>query len=105
MLHHLVGGTWGLVIRRPLESGAMTLPLMALLFLPLAFGLPTLYPWARPNFVAEYLREFPASRKFSYLNINWFLVRTVGYFVIWTLFALLLNRWSAQQDRTQDEAP
>src|SRR5688572_30644915 len=32
MLAHLVGGTWGAVIRRPLESGARLLPLMALLF-------------------------------------------------------------------------
>ncbi len=31
MLHHLVGGSWGLVIRRPLEAGAATVPLMALL--------------------------------------------------------------------------
>ena len=26
MLHHLVGGSWGLVIRRPLEAGAATVP-------------------------------------------------------------------------------
>src|SRR4051794_25452169 len=38
MLHHLVGGHWGYPIRRPLESAAMTLPLMALLFLPIALG-------------------------------------------------------------------
>src|SRR5437764_11918808 len=35
MLQHLSGGAWGLVIRRLLESGMRTLPLMALLFLPL----------------------------------------------------------------------
>src|SRR6187455_2160155 len=29
MLHHVVGGTWSFVIRRFLESGAMTLLLMA----------------------------------------------------------------------------
>ena len=34
MLHHLVGGSWGLVIRRPLESGAMNVLPLALLFLP-----------------------------------------------------------------------
>src|SRR5215471_12358391 len=49
MLHHLSGGAWGLVIRRLLESAAMTLPLMALLFVPLLFGLRDLYPWARPQ--------------------------------------------------------
>ena len=49
MLHHLVGGSWGLVIRRPLEAGAATVPLFALLFLPIAFGMPALYPWARAD--------------------------------------------------------
>ncbi len=35
MLYHLVGGGWGTVIRRMLESGMMVLPLMAVLFLPI----------------------------------------------------------------------
>src|SRR5262249_40895784 len=52
MLHHLIGGTWGLVIRRPLESGTRTLPLLAVLFLPLLLGLSELYLWARPDVVA-----------------------------------------------------
>ncbi len=37
MLHHLVGGSWGLVIRRPLEAGVQTMPVLALLFVPIAF--------------------------------------------------------------------
>jgi hypothetical protein len=53
MLHHLTGGAWGLVIRRLLESAAMTLPLMALLFVPLLFGLHDLYSWARPQEVVS----------------------------------------------------
>ena len=31
-LYHLGGGAWGFGIRRPLEAGMMTIPLMALLF-------------------------------------------------------------------------
>ena len=53
MIHHLTGGRWGFVTRRFLEAGFMTLPLMALLFIPLLFGLPDLYPWARPNAAAS----------------------------------------------------
>src|SRR6266540_6079688 len=37
MVLHLVGGAWGLVIRRPLEAAAFTLPLMALLLVPILF--------------------------------------------------------------------
>src|ERR1700684_22858 len=53
MLHHLVGGAWSIVIRRILESGMMTLPLMAVLFLPILFNLPRLYSWARPEVLQD----------------------------------------------------
>lgn len=49
LLNHLAGGTWGLITRRPLEAGAATLLLMAPLFLPIAFGVGQIYPWAEPS--------------------------------------------------------
>src|SRR5271154_5700542 len=49
MLHHLVGGAWSIVMRRILESGMMTLPMMFILFLPTLLPLPRLYFWARPE--------------------------------------------------------
>jgi len=48
-LHHLVGGGWGFAIQRLLEAATRTLPLLALLFLPLFFGMKELYVWARPE--------------------------------------------------------
>lgn len=99
MLHHLVGGRWSAMVRRLLETGAMTVPLLALLFVPLLFGLTTLYPWTNPDVVAhsELLQN-----KQSYLNPPFFLARTVLYFAIWITLAYLLNRWSLEQDRTSD---
>jgi hypothetical protein len=99
MLHHLVGGRWGFLIRRPLEAGAMTLPLMALLFVPLLFGLHVLYVWTHADVVAgdEALRH-----KSLYLNVPFFVIRTVAYFAIWCGLAALLNRWSLAQDRTAE---
>ena len=47
MLHHLVGGAWGSRSAGPLEAATMTLPLMALLFLPIILGMGSLY-WAGP---------------------------------------------------------
>src|SRR5206468_1746725 len=52
MIQHLTGGVWGLVLRRTLEGATRTLLLLALLFVPLAFGLHELYEWARPEAVA-----------------------------------------------------
>jgi hypothetical protein len=38
MLQHLTGGGWGLVIRRSLEAATRTLPLQAVLFVPVLIG-------------------------------------------------------------------
>lgn len=101
MLHHLSGGAWGLVIRRLLEAGTRTLPLMAILFLPLLLGIPSLYVWARPDVMASdpILRE-----KSLYLNVPFFLARALIYFGVWAGLAHFLNRWSLEQDRTADPA-
>jgi hypothetical protein len=102
MLHHLLGGSWGLPVRRPLEAGAMTLLPLAVLFLPLVSNLPNLYPWARPE---EVRLDADLYHKSSYLNVSFFLIRAVLYFAIWITFAFLLNRWSRVQDSSADPAP
>jgi hypothetical protein len=44
MLQHLTGGHWGIITRRPLESATRVLPVVAVLFLPIAiFGMNFLY--------------------------------------------------------------
>ena len=98
MLQHLTGGHWGVLIRRPLESATRTLPVLALLFLPLAFGLRRLYVWTGQ--MEKPLSKFQA----SYLTIPFFLTRAAIYFAIWLLLILLLNSWSLRQDGTGDRA-
>lgn len=101
MLHNMVGGAWGFVIRRFLETGVQTLPLMALLFLPIAFGLDDLYLWARPEAVAA---DELLQHKEPYLNAGFFLGRTALYFAVWIGLGLLVVRWSMRQDETADPA-
>jgi hypothetical protein len=97
MIHNMIGGTWGFPLRRPLESGTKTLVLMAVLVLPILFRLPLLYSWADPSKVAaDPLLQY----KHAYLNVPFFVVRTVIYFSIWILITSLLNKWSQQQDET-----
>jgi hypothetical protein len=99
MLQYLSGGAWGLVSRRVLESATRTLPLMALLFLPILLGIRALYVWARPAEVAvsELLRE-----KQFYLNIPLFVLRAIIYFAVWIALAWYLNKWSRRQDVAAD---
>jgi hypothetical protein len=98
---HLVGGAWGLAIRRPLEAAMSTMPLMALLFVPIIFGMSYLYPWVRPEAASD-----PAiAHKALYLNFGAFLARAALYFAIWIALAYLFNRWSLAQDSTDDAGP
>jgi hypothetical protein len=99
MLHHLTGGRWGLAIRRIVEAGVRTTPLMAALFLPIFFGLSHLYEWTHAEVVAadEVLRH-----KSRYLNVPFFSLRAVLYFAVWIGVAHFLTRWSYEQDRGGD---
>jgi hypothetical protein len=97
MLHHVTGGAWGLPIRRPLESGTRTLPLMLLLFLPLLLGARRIYEWADPAAVA---RDPILRHKSLYLNLPFFTGRALLYFAAWLALAYFLNRWSLEQDST-----
>ena len=100
MLQHLTGGEWGLLIRRILEAASRTLPLMAVLMIPIIIGAHHLYPWTHH----EEMSKTPALQQKGrlYLNLPFFTGRAVLYFAIWILLAYLLGKWSLQQDRTAD---
>ena len=101
MVHHLTGGFWGVPIRRPLEAGTRTLPLLTVLALPLLLGLGRLYSWMHADLVAA---DAVLKFKQPYLNLPFFLIRNVIYFAVWWALARRLNRWSDEQDRTGDPA-
>jgi hypothetical protein len=96
MLHHLVGGAWGAMIRRLLEAGTRTLPLMVVLFVPLLYGLTTLYSWSQPEVVAH---DGLLQHKSVYLNVPFFVQRAAVYFAIWLIMMFFLNHWSRQQEQ------
>lgn len=119
MIHQLTGGFWGHGIRRPLEAGIRTLPLIALLFIPVAIGLVThpetapahgehglvghywLYPWSDHALVAS---DHLLHHKEPWLNTNFFLGRTVLYFVLWIAMGFGILRATAKFDETGDPA-
>lgn len=98
MIHHLTGGTWGVPVRRVWEAAAGLLPLLAVLFVPLAFGIEVLYPWARAAAADDPILQHKA----AYLNEPFFLVRFVLYFAAWIGLAVWLRSISARQDRAAD---
>lgn len=91
LLHHLSGGRWGAVVRSFLEAATRTLPFMALLFVPILLGMSKLYIWAdESHMMADPILQ----QKEIYLNVPFFIFRTVLYFAVWYFLIYLLNRWS-----------
>ncbi len=48
MVQFLSGSAWSVTMRRIMENIMITLPIGALLFVPIAFGLKHIYPWTNP---------------------------------------------------------
>jgi hypothetical protein len=99
MLHHLVSGRWGFVLRRSLEAGARTLVRMAPFFIVVLVGMRRLYIWSHASAVAA---SPMLQQKHFYLNTPFFIIRQIVYFAAWIIIAQLLTRFSARQDETGD---
>nr|WP_044200945.1 hypothetical protein [Oscillochloris trichoides] len=117
MLQHLTGGAWGVTFRRMLESGAMLMPVMGLLFIPIALATfpdishsmgmhHPLYEWAVPDLVTPGSEHYDpvVDYKEPWLNPTFFVTRSAIYFVIWSALAFMLRSWSIEQDRTGNQA-
>ena len=100
MAFHAAKARWMVVVRRPLEALAGALVAFPLLFLPIALGMRTLFPWAgaTEGLGAEALRLL--HHRAPYLNPTFFLVRAAVYFTVWIAFAGLFWRWSTRQDES-----
>jgi len=95
MVQYLTGGAWGLVTRRPLEAAMRTLPVAALLFVPVLAGIPVLYGWAHHDVVAG---NAALLHRRGYMNPAGFVIRAVIYFALWMVLARFLSRWSDDED-------
>ena len=107
MVQHLSGGAWTMVSRRLLEASTRTLPLMALLFLPIWFNRATLYPWVSPDPNGAHYEaiQHAIHLKGAYLNEGFFGIRALIYFAIWAVLIFFLNKWSKEQDEQPAQLP
>jgi hypothetical protein len=101
LLHHIANASWSTTVRRLAENVMGTLPLFALLFVPIAFGLHDLYHWTHEDAVAH---DALLRGKAGFLNVPFFLVRAGGCFAIWALLAGWFLGRSRRQDETGDPA-
>ncbi|MBN2328840.1 MAG: quinol:cytochrome C oxidoreductase [Candidatus Omnitrophica bacterium] len=99
MLQHLTRAAWSVAVRRIAEIVAASVPLFAILFIPILFGLTTLYHWTDGEAAAH---DPLLQSKSPYLNSAFFLVRCVFYFACWWILSRYLFARSLQQDKSGD---
>ncbi|MCE9531783.1 MAG: hypothetical protein K8T89_11770 [Planctomycetes bacterium] len=108
-IQNVTGASWGVLLRRPFEACTRTLPLLAVLFLPLAISVfiesASPYPWSTaPEKLSDVTAEVEElTHKFNdWSNPPGYLVRMVLYFAIWGVFIFLTNKWGQMVEQTND---
>ena len=96
LMHHLFDAGWSVPIRRFLEHIAFLLPVMGLLFLPIAFLAKKIYPWMS----IDPHMDHALHAKVALFNVNAFYIVAAALFAIWTLLTYKLRAWSLKQDQT-----
>jgi hypothetical protein len=97
MLHEVTGGRWGIVLRRPWMAAARLMPLNAVFFVPLLFGLPLIFQW-----MGSSSPEVTAKR--WWLNTPFFLLRAGVYFLLWMVLAWQWLRLAARSSEARPPA-
>jgi hypothetical protein len=85
-IHNLTGGEWGIAIRDSELGFARAIPLLALLFVPILFAIPVLYPWAAnaADGAARWHGELSdAGFKSAWLTPWFFAARSIVYLLVW----------------------
>jgi hypothetical protein len=95
VVHHVTDAEWSVVVRRQLENLAALLALMVLFFIPILVLRHHLYEWMTIPRGQEPLLD----AKRLYLNLPFFIARAAFYFLFFSVAALLLRRFSTNQDR------
>lgn len=99
MIGHAVGARWFVLVRRLVEAQIATIPLLALLFLPLIPALGHVWEWVPPLDGLKPETIETITKKEAWLNVPFFLGRSILYLAAWSVLAWLLRSWSLRQDR------
>jgi hypothetical protein len=95
IIHHLFDANWSVPVRRINEHVGFLLPVMAVLFIPIAIFAPTeIYQWMKndPHLDHALQAKQPIFTKAGFYAI------AVGLFAIWTWLSYNLRKWSLLQD-------
>jgi len=99
MIGHATDARWTIAFQRLTEAVASALPVLAVLFVPIALATGALYPWAAPapGLDAEALAR--RAHQAPYLNVTFWVIRAAGFLALWCAIGALLVRWAARSAR------
>lgn len=106
VFHHLTRASWSVTINRINESLIWAFPLLFVLGLPLLFGTHDLYHWTHAELYDPSSPQYDEilAGKRAYLNMPFWSLRMVLYFVCWTVVSYRLYTFSVRQDVDPDPA-
>ena len=104
LVQHLTKARWVVAVRRIPEALIWSFPLLALLFIPILFGMHDLYHWTHEELYVVGGPDYDeiVAGKRVYLNTPFWIARIVLYFVAWILLSQKLYRLSLAQDVEPD---
>jgi hypothetical protein len=105
MIQHITRAGWSVAVRRLAENLMATLPLFALLFLPILFKLDVVfYQWAGKHEVLAKTDHHwhLVEHKLGYLNSGFFIARAILFLATWAVLAWWFRSQSIKQDASGD---
>lgn len=98
-IQHLSGAYWSVTYRRLMEVMATFIPFLIIPLIGIILGMHDLYEWTHEG-ITEY--DELIKHKSGYLNTPFFIIRLVGFIVVWSIFSYLLYGKSKDQDADKD---
>ncbi|MDF1572051.1 MAG: hypothetical protein P1P82_10580 [Bacteroidales bacterium] len=94
-LQRVTQSGWSAGFLRVPESMGMYLPVAALFFVVMIFGIHSLYHWSHADAIAH---DPILQHKQPYLNVPFWIGRMVVFFLLWILLATMLRNYSLKED-------
>lgn len=95
-LQYITQSGWSAGFKRIPEAVMMYIPVAAIFFALLIFGIHSLYHWSHADALAD---DAILAHKSAYLNTTFFYVRLLIFFALWILMVLLLRKASVKEDQ------
>lgn len=103
LIQHVTRAGWSAVVRRIAEASAATLPVFAVLFIPIAaVGFHSLFPWSHETDKILEAKRWWLGAEGGNGSMTKFIIRAVLFFGIWSVLGQLVWRKSVAQDALID---